>query len=216
MCLYIILKLNLFGGIKMSITTTNLKEAIINRRSIRKVKKNENITKERISELLKTALHAPTSFNMQSGRIVVVMENEHDKFWDIVKETLRSRVPAENFEATVERLQGFRDGVGTVLFFENQKTIQTMQENAPSYKEQFPFWSHQGSAMLQYATWMSLTAEGIGASLQHYNPIIDVEVKQTWDIPAEWSLVAQMPFGEPNEQPGERTFLPFEDVVKFY
>jgi len=25
-----------------------------------------------------------------------------------------------------------------------------------------------------------------------------------------------MPFGEPNEQPAERTFLPTEDVVKFY
>ncbi len=25
-----------------------------------------------------------------------------------------------------------------------------------------------------------------------------------------------MPYGEPNEQPGERTFLSFEDVVKFY
>lgn len=69
----------------MSATTTNLKEAIINRRSIRKVKKNENITKERINEVLKTALHAPTSFNMQSGRVVVVMNDEHEKFWDIVK-----------------------------------------------------------------------------------------------------------------------------------
>ncbi|CAH2714058.1 hypothetical protein BACCIP111895_01212 [Neobacillus rhizosphaerae] len=200
----------------MSTTTTTLKEAIINRRSIRKVKKNENITKERINEVLKTALHAPTSFNMQSGRIVVLMDAEHEKFWDIVKETLRPLVPEENFGATVERLQGFRDGVGTVLFFENQETVKQMQENAPSYKENFPNWSQQGSAMLQYAIWMSLSAEGIGASLQHYNPIIDQEVKQTWNIPGEWSLIAQMPFGEPNEEAGERTFLPFEDVVKFY
>ena len=81
----------------MSVTKTNLKDAIINRRSIRKVKKNENITKERINEVLKTAIHAPSSFNMQSGRIVVVMNDEHEKFWDIVKETLRSRVPEENF-----------------------------------------------------------------------------------------------------------------------
>ena len=74
---------------------------------------------------------------MQSGRIVVLMDNEHEKFWDIVKETLRARVPAENFAATEERLHGFKDGVGTILFFENQATIQQMQENAPSYKEQF-------------------------------------------------------------------------------
>ena len=200
----------------MSVTTTNLKEAIINRRSIRKVKKNAAITKEKIEELLKISVHAPSSFNMQSGRLVVLMDKEHEKFWDIVKETLRPRVPAENFAATEERLQGFKDGVGTILFFENQATIKQMQENAPSYKEQFPFWSHQGNAMLQYATWMSLTTEGIGASIQHYNPIIDEEVKQTWNIPAEWSLVAQMPFGEPNEQQGEKTSLPFEDVVKFY
>ena len=200
----------------MSTTTTTLKEAIVNRRSIRKVKKNETITKERINEVVKTALYAPSSFNMQSSRIVVLMDAEHEKFWDIVKETLRPRVPEENFGATVERLQGFRDGAGTILFFENQETVKKMQENAPSYKEQFPFWSHQGNAMLQYAMWMSLTAEGIGASLQHYNPIIDEEVKKTWNIPAEWTLIAQMPFGEPNEEPGERTFLPFEDVVKFY
>lgn len=200
----------------MSVATTNLKEAIINRRSIRKVKKNAAITKEKMEELLKISVHAPSSFNMQSGRVVVLMDNEHEKFWDIVKETLRARVPAENFAATEERLHGFKDGVGTILFFENQATIEQMQENAPSYKEQFPFWSHQGNAMLQYATWMSLTTEGIGASIQHYNPIIDEEVKETWNIPAEWSLVAQMPFGEPNEQPGEKTSLPFEDVVKFY
>lgn len=62
---------------------------------------------------------------------------------------------------------------------------------------------------------MLLSSEGIGASLQHYNPIVDAEVKETWNIPAEWSLVGQMPFGEPNEQPAERTFLPTEDVVKF-
>ena len=74
---------------------------------------------------------------MQSGRMVVLMDGEHEKFWDIVKETLRARVPAENFEATVERLKGFHAGVGTVLFFEDQATVEKMQENAPLYKDQF-------------------------------------------------------------------------------
>ncbi|MDK8182596.1 nitroreductase family protein [Paenibacillus sp. UMB4589-SE434] len=200
----------------MSAATTNLKDVLINRRSVRKVGKSALITKEKIQEVIQTALHAPTSFNMQSGRIVVLMDGEHEKLWDIVKETLRSRVPAENFEATVERLTGFREGAGTILFFENQETIRTMQEKAASYKDQFPFWSHQGSAMLQYAVWLTLSAEGIGASVQHYNPIIDEEVKNVWNIPQDWSLVAQMPFGEAKEQAGEKAFLPLEDVVKFY
>ncbi|WP_028546412.1 nitroreductase family protein [Paenibacillus taiwanensis] len=200
----------------MSAATTYLKDALINRRSVRKVGKSASITKEKIQEVIQTALHAPTSFNMQSGRIVVLMDGEHEKLWDIVKETLRSRVPAENFEATVERLAGFREGAGTILFFENQETIRTMQEKAPSYKDQFPFWSHQGSAMLQYAVWLTLSAEGIGASIQHYNPIIDEEVKNVWNISQDWSLVAQMPFGEAKEQAGEKAFLPSEDVVKFF
>ena len=41
-----------------------------------------------------------------------------------------------------------------------------MQENAPLYKDQFPFWSHQGNAMLQHTVWMLLSAEGIE---RHYN-----------------------------------------------
>ena len=65
-------------------------------------------------------------------------------------------------------------------------------------------WSHQGNAMLQHTVWMLLSAEGIGASLQHYNPIVNTKLKATWNIPAEWSLVGQMPFGEPNEQPAEK------------
>lgn len=75
---------------------------------------------------------------MQSGRMVVLMDGEHEKFWDIVKETLRARVPAENFEATVERLKGFHAGVGTVLFFEDRATVEKMQENAPLYKRSVP------------------------------------------------------------------------------
>ena len=32
---------------------------------------------------------------------------------------------------------------------------------------------------------------------EHYNPIIDEEVMKTWNLPGKWSLIAQMPFGEP-------------------
>ena len=84
-----------------------------------------------------------------------------------------------------------------------------MQENAPLYKDQFPFWSHQGNAMLQHTVWMLLSAEGIGASLQHYNPIVDAEVKETWNIPAEWSLVGQMPFGEPKRTTSRKNVLAY-------
>ncbi|KOS29208.1 nitroreductase [Bacillus anthracis] len=200
----------------MSATTTNLKEAIVNRRSIRKVTKNDAITKERIEEVLKTALHAPTSFNTQSARIVVLLGEEHDKLWDITKETLRKIVPEENFAATEEKMNAFKAGYGTVLFFEDQATVEKLQENLALYKDNFPIWSQQASGMLQFAVWTALEAEGFGASLQHYNPIIDDEVKKEWKVPANWKLIAQMPFGKPNEQPAEKKFQPTEERVKFH
>ena len=39
-------------------------------------------------------------------------------------------------------------------------------------------WSEQGHGMAEYATWLALTEAGLGATLQHYNPLIDAEVAQ--------------------------------------
>ena len=37
---------------------------------------------------------------------------------------------------------------------------------------------------------------GIGANIQHYNPVIDERVAKEWNIPTNLVLRAQMPFGE--------------------
>ena len=51
--------------------------------------------------------------------------------------------------------------------------------------------------MHQYMLWTSLEAEGLGCNLQHYNPLPDQKASEIWNIPAEWSLKAQLVFGEP-------------------
>ncbi|MEH7260882.1 nitroreductase, partial [Bacillus toyonensis] len=48
------------------------------------------------------------------------------------------------------------------------------------------------------------------------NPLIDDEVKQEWNVPANWKLIAQMPFGNPTATPGEKEFQPLEERVKFH
>ena len=199
-----------------TLQTKTLAAAIQERRSIRKLSHSPAISREKVEEIVQLALNAPSAFNMQSGRVVVLMGENHEKLWDIVKETLRPLVPADAFGDTEARLEGFRNGAGTVLFFENQATVEKYQEMAPLYKDQFPGWSLQGSGMLQYAVWLSLSAQGLGASLQHYNPLIDEQVKQQWDIPGDWTLTAQIPFGRPEESPAKRTFLPYEEVVKWH
>lgn len=49
--------------------------------------------------------------------------------------------------------------------------------------------------MHQYALWTALEAEGLGANIQHYNPLADQQVASTWGIPENWQLKAQLVFG---------------------
>ncbi|MEW9123485.1 MAG: nitroreductase family protein [Thermotaleaceae bacterium] len=194
---------------------TDLYSAIKERRSIYGISKELVISDERIQEVIEQALlHTPSAFNAQSGRIVLLLGTQHDKLWDITKETLRKIVPPENFPQTEERINSFRNGYGSVLFFEDQGVIEGLQAQFALYKDNFPVWSQHSSGMLQYVVWTSLEAEGLGASLQHYNPLIDEEVKQVWGIPEKWKLIAQMPFGKPTSPAGEKEFKPVEERLK--
>ncbi|MGR4029005.1 nitroreductase family protein, partial [Bacillus sp. ZZQ-131] len=94
--------------------------------------------------------------------------------------------------------------------------VEGLQANFALYKDNFPTWSQQSSGMLQFAIWTALEIEGFGATLQHYNPLIDEEVRKEWDVPENWKLTAQMPFGKPVVQAGEKEFQPLENRVKIY
>jgi len=59
--------------------------------------------------------------------------------------------------------------------------------------------------------WTALEAEGFGANLQHYNPLIDEKIAATWNIPQVWSLKGQLVFGKPAGKAGEKTFKPLEE-----
>ncbi len=71
----------------------------------------------------------------------------------------------------------------------------------------------QSAGMLQYAVWTALSTEGMGASLQHYNPIIDAEVAQVFNVPKSWKLIAQMPFGSPTGEPDKLEYVDLENRV---
>lgn len=187
------------------------------RRSIYGICKETTISNERINELVKHAVkHVPSAFNSQSSRAVVLLGENHNKLWDIVMETLRKIVPDNKFGATEEKINSFRDGYGTVLFFDDTNVTGYYGDKFPLYKENFTIWAQHSSGMLQYAVWNLLEIEGMGASLQHYNPLIDNEVKKQWNIPEEWQLISQMPFGKPTASPDEKQFSSIEDRVKIF
>jgi len=189
--------------------------AVKDRRSFYGINKESPVSDERIGEIAEAAVkHAPTAFNSQSGRVLVLLGDNHNKLWDITRDELRKIVPAESFAATESKLASFKNGYGTALFFEDQSVVETLQNQFPLYKDNFPVWSLQASGMLQYILWTSLEIEGFGASLQHYNPIIDQEVQKQWNVPANWKLLAQMPFGKPTAAPDEKQFQPLEQRAR--
>ncbi|AGK95524.1 nitroreductase family protein [Clostridium pasteurianum] len=195
----------------------NFLTAVADRRTFYGISKEEVVSDERIKEIIQHAVkHTPSSFNAQSARAVLLLGKQHDKLWDIAKEDLRKIVPADAFAPTEAKIDAFAGGYGTVLFFEDKSIIESLQQQFALYKDNFPIWSQQSSGMHQYVIWTALEIEGFGASLQHYNEIIEGDVKREWDIPDNWKLIAQMPFGKPTAEPDEKQYQPLEERVKVF
>lgn len=192
-------------------------EAVKNRRSFYNISKEKVISDEKIQKIIEEAVkYTPNAFNSQSARVILLLSDQHDRLWEITREALRKIVPEKNFAKTDKKIDSFKNGYGTVLFFEDQAVIKDLQENFPLYKDNFPVWSEQSSGMHQYVIWTSLELEGFGVSLQHYNELIEETIKKEWKIESTWKLIAEMPFGKPTKDPDEKTFLPIEDRVKVY
>jgi len=193
-------------------------DAVRNRRTYYSISNETIVPYERIREIVNEAVkHTPSSFNSQSARVVLLLGKHHERLWDIVRAELKKIVPADKFKATEDKIDGaFRSGYGTVLYFEDMDVIGGLQERFPSYRDNFPVWSNHSAGMLQFVVWTALELEGLGASLQHYNPVIDDAVKAEWGIPASWKLLAQMPFGKAIRHQGEKEFKPLEERVRVF
>ncbi|MGP9544292.1 nitroreductase family protein [Psychrobacter sp. AOP7-B1-25] len=197
---------------------TTLQQLAEKRRSIYALSNQLPVTNDEIVKIVEHAiLHTPSSFNSQSTRIVVLFGDDHRKLWDMTEDTLREIVSdEEKFKSTKERVNGFRNGAGTVLFFEDQAVVRGMQEAAPLYADNFPIWASQTSAMHQYVIWTALASVDVGANLQHYNPVIDQKVASAWDIDKDWTLNAQLVFGAIEQPAGEKAFKPVEERMKVF
>ncbi len=196
----------------------SFKDALLHRRTYYAINNQSPVSDKEIEEVVNFAVkHVPSSFNSQSTRVVLLLGENHKKVWNITKDILRGIVPVEAFKSTEAKIDGaFLSGYGTVLFYEDQDVIADLQKAYAAYAGNFPIWSQQTSGMHQLAIWTMLEELGFGANLQHYNPLIDERVAKEWNIPANWKLIAEMPFGTPANSPGDKDFKPLEDRVKIF
>ncbi|MCT6592575.1 nitroreductase family protein [Pantoea dispersa] len=184
------------------------------RRTIYALGKDVPVSENELISTIKEAVkQAPSAFNSQSSRIVILLNGEHRRFWELTREQLKKIVPAENFSGTSEKVNGFAAAAGSILFFEDQDVVAKLQEQFATYADNFPVWSEHSTGIAQYAVWLALADKGIGANLQHYNPLIDEDVRKTWNVPSSWKLRAHMNFGSVISSAGEKTYM--EDDKRF-
>ncbi|WP_028263375.1 nitroreductase family protein [Atopobium fossor] len=167
----------------------SLFDALEKRRTVYALNKQLPISDEEVINIVKraTAL-TPDAFNMKSAQAFVVMGKKQDELWDAIYDAFDGKVARE-------KIDGFKGGAGSVLFYIDENKVKTMQEQFAPYAANFPIWANQANGMLQSNIWSAFAEQGIGANLQHYNPVIDQKIAELFDIPEGFKLVAQMVFG---------------------
>ena len=159
------------------------------RRTIYQLNKNMPVSYEEVIQVINDVTElTPDAFNMKSARVIVAMNDNHDALWDVIYDAFEGKV-------SKEKIQTFKDGYGTVLYFIDDQVVENLQEQFALYADNFPVWAQQANGMLQYGIWNALADLNVGASLQHYNPVIDKAVKEMFNVPEHYRLIAQMPFG---------------------
>jgi uncharacterized protein len=196
----------------MLTSTLNLLSAISERRSVYNLSNESVISNAELEEIVqKVLLVTPSAFNTQTTRIVVLLGAEHQRLWDIVRAAVKPLLSDEQASATEAKLASFQSAFGSVLFFEGPSPYEALQ-SFKMYTDKFEDWREQTSGMHQLLVWTALAAEGLGANLQHYNPLIDEEVKRTWKIDSRWTLLAQMVIGKPvGDRPSPKDKKPVQE-----
>ena len=167
----------------------SIRESLQERRSVYGLKKELPVSVEEIKRLVtETTELVPDANNMRSQRVVLALGAKQDALWDAVYDAFGGKVARE-------KIDGFQAGAGTVLYFIDTDVVKGLQEKFPLYAANFPIWAQQANGMLQISIWAGLRELGVGANIQHYNPVIDDAVKKLFGLPERWQLIAQMPFG---------------------
>jgi len=183
----------------------NLKQ----RRTYYNLNKTLPVSKSEVKKVIEDITELiPDAFNMKSARVLVVMDKKQDELWDRIFDTFEGKVPRE-------KIDGFKAAAGTILYFYDEEVVGALQEKFPTYADNFPVWANQANGMLQINIWTGLRELGIGANLQHYNPVIDSLVQEMFEVPKSWKLIAQMPFGGIVTEPDSKEKENIADRVMF-
>ena len=149
-------------------------DVIEKRRSNYDLGNNLEISKKDLINLLRKIIYyAPSPFNVQSSKIVLLNKKSHHLLWTtVVEEFLKKNNNGDLLDSDKARIK-------RVDAYE-QKSLDS--------------WCIEESAMLQMNIWNELRLRNIGAHIVHFDDI-DEEVSVAFDIDKNYKLVAMMVFG---------------------
>lgn len=183
-------------------------EIIKARRSYYRLSNEVGLSNEELAKFIGKMLQlTPSAFNMQSTKAVLLLDEKSREFWQKVNETFDHSIDEE-------KQQGFESAKGTVLYFIDDETVKGLQQQFEQYAQKFAQWAEHEAGMAQINIWNGLREQNIGASIQHYNDVINPWVQKDYDTPKSWRLVAQMPFGKIEEEPEAKEKLPVSERLK--
>ena len=117
----------------------SIRESLQQRRSVYGLKKELPVSMEAIRQLVtETTELVPDAFNMHSQRVVLALGGRHDALWDAVYDAFGGKVARE-------KIDSFKAGAGTVLYFIDTDVVKSLQDKFPLYAANFPIWAQQSN-----------------------------------------------------------------------
>ncbi|MFC3417921.1 nitroreductase family protein [Salinicoccus hispanicus] len=159
---------------------------------------------DRIGEVVK---QVPSAFNSQTTRVVVLFDEANHAFWDHIYAVQKDILEGEIWDMMSGVMTGAKNGVGTVLFFEELDAVKKMPTNVVRQEA----YKQNNNANAQYAVWLALAEMDLGATLQHFNvgyeQGFDKGTKALFDLPESYEMLAQMPFGSVEQEAGKKEHI---------
>ena len=187
---------------------STLTELAKDRRSQYVIGDNTDLTNEEIVErITKIVREVPSASNSQTTRVAFVFGDKNVELWDHILDVQKDVLQGDRWERMSGVMEGAKNGVGTIIFFEDLKAVREM----PTSPSRVEVYKQNNDANVQYATWLALTEMGLGGTLQHmnvgYEQGFDKSVKELLGLPEHWEMQAQMPFGSIEGEPGEKEYI---------
>jgi predicted oxidoreductase (fatty acid repression mutant protein) len=173
---------------------------LASRRSIRRLRGGE-LSAATLERLRQAVARTPAAYGLPPWHVVVIHQRR-EEFWRLVEEAFREGLEAERLPRYLERLEGFRAGSAVVLVYEDCEAQPGLRAAWNLSHDTAASFVQQALGMVQQSIWLTLTAEGLATSLQHWDWLLQEPLAAFLGLPSErYRLIATMPLGYAAEEP---------------